>query len=236
MSSGHGETIHVASPLEGQVRAAEEEFFTRWTRGPTRLRWSKLPPQIGDPAPDLELRDSSGTSVRLRDLWTDRPALLLFWRHYGCGCGLDRAKRLQEEHPQYVAAGANVGIIGQGEPERTRAYAEKYKIPCALLCDPELRAYEAYGLLEGPPILFLYDAPGELRRREPDATRGFIAERRQAARPLVDNPWQLPGEFVVDRTGAIRLAYRYQYCEDFPNPLVLLAAIQEAAAGSKQTL
>jgi hypothetical protein len=44
----------------------------------------------------------------------------------------------------------------------------------------------------------------------------------------VDSPWQLPGEFVVDRGGTIRLAYRYQYCEDFPDWLVLAAAIREA--------
>lgn len=226
----------MTSSLDEQVRAAEREFLETWFRGPTRLRWLKLPPQVGDPAPDIELPDSTGAPVHLREFWSDRPAVLVFWRHYGCGCGMDRAKRLRTEYPEYVEEGANVVIIGQGEPERTRAYGEKYGIPCAMLCDPELKAYHAYGLLEGPPILFLYDAPGELRRREPDATRGFIAERRQAARPLVDNPWQLPGEFVVDRTGAIRLAYRYQYCEDFPNPLVLLAAIREAASRSKQTL
>jgi hypothetical protein len=39
---------------------------------------------------------------------------------------------------------------------------------------------------------------------------------------------QAPDEFVVDRTGKITLAYRYQYCEDFPNPLVHIAAIKEA--------
>jgi len=38
----------------------------------------------------------------------------------------------------------------------------------------------------------------------------------------------LPGEFVVDNKGVVRLAYRYQYCEDWPNPLVLVAAIKEA--------
>jgi hypothetical protein len=35
---------------------------------------------------------------------------------------------------------------------------------------------------------------------------------------------------VIDRSGTVRLAYRYQYCEDFPNPLVLVAGIKEAAA------
>jgi hypothetical protein len=38
----------------------------------------------------------------------------------------------------------------------------------------------------------------------------------------------LPGEFVVDRGGIIRLAYRYQYCEDFPDPRVLTTALHLA--------
>jgi hypothetical protein len=36
----------------------------------------------------------------------------------------------------------------------------------------------------------------------------------------------MPGEFVVDGDGIIRLAYRYQYCEDWPDPRVLTAAVR----------
>ena len=86
--------------------------------------------------------------------------------------------------------------------------------------------------MEGKPLLFLYDAPGDLQRREDDATQGFIDGRREAGRPLVDDPWQLPGEFVVDRAGVLRLTYRYNYCEDFPDPRVIVAAIREAVAES----
>jgi len=152
----------------------------------------------------------------------------MFWRHYGCSCGLERASRLQKEYGDYASAGANVVVIGQGEPERAAAYAQKYGLPCPVLCDPDFRAYEAYGLLEGKPSQIVYDAPEEFLRRDYEAFLQLAEPRREAGRPLVDSPWQLPGEFVVDRAGVIRLAYRYQYCEDFPNPLVLLAAIREA--------
>jgi len=218
--------------LKKQMQAAEEEFLKTWKQGPTRLRWSKLPPQVGDPAPNLELQDSNGKRVSLRGFWRKRPALLMFWRHYGCGCGVDRATRLQEEYAGYVGAGANVLVIGQGEPERATAYAQKYGIPCPVLCDPDFRAYQAYGLLEGEPSLFLYDAPQDLQRRGDDATQRFIEGRREAGRPLVDDPWQLPGEFVVDRGGILRLTYRYNYCEDFPDPRVIVVVIREAVAES----
>ncbi len=215
--------------LRRLVEGAEARWLELWRRGPTRLQWTSLPPQAGDPAPDLELEDAEGRRVRLSEFWRDRPALLLFWRHYGCGCGMDRAGRLQEEFPQYRSAGANVLVIGQGEPARALAYAETYGIPCPVLCDPDFRTYEAYGLLEFTPSQVLYDASSELLRKEYEAGVALAAARRELGRPLVDSPWQAPGEFVVDPAGVLRLAYRYQYCEDYPDPRVLLAAIQEAS-------
>lgn len=225
----------MASVLESQVRAAEQEWLDHWKRGPTRLHWSQMPLQVGETAPDFKLLDSSGARVNLGNFWRDRPALILFWRQFGCGCGLQRAERLQKEHPDYVAAGANVVIIGQGDPERAAAYAQKYGIPCPILCDAEERAYRAYGLLEGKPSQILFDAPEEFLGRDFEAGVKLAQARREAGRPLVDNPWLLPGEFVVDRAGIIRLAYRWQYCEDFPNPLVHIAAIKEAVAQGRRS-
>ncbi|MGH2627156.1 MAG: AhpC/TSA family protein, partial [Anaerolineales bacterium] len=166
--------------------------------------------------------------ARLSSLWRDGPALLLFWRYFGCGCGIQRADRLRDEYPQYLAGGAKVVVIGQGEPLRAAAYREKYGIPCPILCDPGRMAFAGYGLLEGSEAQILFDAPEAMQRRERQAGEEFARARRQAGRTPVDSPWQLPGEFVIDAQGVVRLAYRYQYCEDFPNPLVLIAAIRAA--------
>jgi peroxiredoxin len=37
----------------------------------------------GDDAPNLTLTDDEGRSVRLSDLWQQRPLVLLFVRHFG---------------------------------------------------------------------------------------------------------------------------------------------------------
>jgi peroxiredoxin len=222
--------------LEQQAEAAEQEWRATYRRGPSRLRWTKLPPQPGDRAPDLDLQDMTRKPVHLRNFWHERPALVLFWRQYGCGCGIERASRLQEEYQSYIDAGAHVVIIGQGEPERARAYAQKYNLPaCPILCDPEFRAYRAYGLLEGTSIQVTYDAPEEIWRGETAAAMKLADARRDAGRPLVDSPWQLPGEFVIRPNGVIALAYRYQYCDNFPQPLLLRVAIREAAGRSQGT-
>jgi hypothetical protein len=166
----------------------------------------------------------------LRSFWSDRPLLLIFWRHFGCSCGIDRARRLREEHPRYLELGAHVVIIGQGEPERATAYAVRYDLPpVPILCDTQARSYEAFGLLEGQPSQILFDAPEALLDRDPQAGVEFMEIRRRDGRPLVDSPWLLPGEFVISPGGTITLAYRYNYCEDFPDPRVLYAAIRHAS-------
>ncbi len=74
----------------------------------------------------------------------------------------------------------------------------------------------------------MYAAGDAFLCRDYESGINLAKARREAGRPPVDNPWQLPGEFVVQRDGIIRLAYHYQYCEDYPNPLVLVAAIKDA--------
>ena len=39
--------------------------------------------EAGQPAPDFTLPDQDGNDVRLGDLWEERPAALVWLRHYG---------------------------------------------------------------------------------------------------------------------------------------------------------
>lgn len=207
---------------------AEREWLEGWLRGPTKLRWEAPPLQVGDQAPDLELEDEQGVPRRLSSFWEDAPTLILFWRQFGCGCGVDRAMRLRREAPQYREAAGHVIIIAQGEAPRAAAYRAQHQIPCPILCDPDLAAYDQYDVLDGKPSQIMFDAAPELLRREPQAGRDFQAKRKAAGRPPVDSPWRLPAEFVIGKDGVVRLAYRYQHCEDFPDPRILTAAMHEA--------
>jgi peroxiredoxin len=204
--------------------AAEQRWFSNWKKGPTRRRWSGLPVQAGDQAPDFRVRDSTGQLRSLSEFWKNRPGLLIFWRHFGCGCGVGRAERLREEYDRLVDAGANVAIIGQGEPERAAWYKDKFSIPCPILCDPDERLYHAYGLLEVSPWLLLgKPTPGS------EYFQKLIGTHREKGRPVADNPFLLPGEFVVDTRGRLILTYRYQYCDNYPDVDTLVSSIQEAA-------
>ncbi len=203
-------------------------WLEQWVKGPTRTRWDRIPLQSGDPAPDFELLDSTGVPRRLGEAWNGSPALLLFWRHYGCSCGRERAAWLKSEYAQYVELGATVVVIGYGEPARAAAYAKRHEIPCLVLCDPAFQAYQGYDLLEGKPSQIVFDATDAHLQCDVSAWKELVESRQGTERAILDNPWQLPGEFVVDKHGTVRLAYRYQYCEDWPDPRVLVAALKEA--------
>jgi peroxiredoxin len=142
----------MSSLTDKQIEAAEAEWLDLWKQGPTRLRWTEVPLQVGDLAPDFELKDTSGKPVHLRDFWSKGPALILFWRHYGCSCGVDRAKLLQNEYEDYIKLGASVVVIGQGEPERSRDYSQKHGIPCPVLCDPTYRSMKPMTCWKESPL------------------------------------------------------------------------------------
>lgn len=219
--------ISIDDRIASQERAAEDRWLAAWLAGPTRTRWDTLPPQAGDPAPDLALPDPDGRVRQLSEFWRERPALVLLLRHFGCSCCLtERWERLRDELPAYEAAGASVVAIVQGDPERTRAVALRRGYPFPILCDPDHTAYERFGVLQGTAAQILHDFPWKPN----DSTTGeqMLSSRRGTERALVDDPWQLPAEFVVRANGRLGHVHRAQYCEDAPPNTVLLGAIAAA--------
>lgn len=213
--------------IEELEQAAEQRWLASWLIGPTHTRYDELPVQQGDMAPDVELPDSAGEMRHLSEFWAHGTAIVIFMRHFGCSCLMERWEGLRGELSDYQAAGARVVGICQAEPERAAAVAGRRGYAFPLLCDPELRAYRAFGLLEGLPAQILHAFPWQAGDEETARTL-FIEPRRGTERAVVDSPWQLPGEFVIGSNGRIALAHRYQYCEDFPPKTVLVGAIMAA--------
>ena len=101
---------------EDLTTVAERRWLDGWTRGPTEPEGHGLP--TDSRAPDLTLLDDRGAMRSLAEFWDEQPALLMFWRHFGCGCGAERASRLRDEYASYRDAGLNPVIVAMGEPAR----------------------------------------------------------------------------------------------------------------------
>jgi peroxiredoxin len=210
----------------GMALSAERRWMDSWAAGPTHVG---DPVRRGDLAPDLELTDEKGGRVMLSTYWSGRTALVLLWRHLGCGCGLERIERLRDEYAGYVEAGLEVVVVAPGEIERVVAYKDRYQLPSPVLADPDYRTHKAFGLSHWSREQALYDAPDEFCNLNDDTAQRFAASRREMGRIMVDDPWMQSAEFVVDTTGVVRVAYLYNYCEDFPDPRVFLTAARLAA-------
>ena len=208
--------------VDGLLAAAERKWLGNWTDGPTEPLGAGLP--LGSTAPDLAMLDETGATRQLSEFWADGPALIMFRRHFGCGCGVARAALLRQELEMYRAAGLTPVVVAQGEPERASVYRARYDLPCSILCDPDHDAYRAFGIGHWPVERILYDAPADFWSHAHDVGEAFQAGRRAEGRPLVDDPWRQVIEFVVGTNGKIRLSYSYQHCEDFPRASVLTAA------------
>lgn len=208
--------------MQEQVRAAEAEWLRGWTGGPTESEGSGLP--AGAAAPDLALPDHTGRMRQLSEFWVGGPALIMFWRHFGCSCGMERARLLKAEWAAYRDAGLTPVIVAQGEPERADAYRREHEVPCAILCDPDHDAYRAYGIGQWPVERVLFDAPAEFWSHPRDLGVRFQDGRRAEGRAPVDDPWRATAEYVVGTDGRVRLAYMYQHCADYPDPRVLTTA------------
>jgi len=207
--------------IQALYLSAEQRWMQGWLAGPTI---EGTPLRRGDRAPDVELAALDGSVVRLASVWGDRPALVLLWRHLGCGCGLERAQRLTDEHQGYIDSGLGVVIVAPGEPERVARYQEQYEVPATMLADREYAAHKAFGLGHWSVEQALYDAPDEYCDLQENTGRQFQDDRRSQGRPLVDDPWMQSGEFVVSPDATIRVAYLYNYCADYPDPRIFTTA------------
>lgn len=180
----------------------------------------------GDPAPDSPLLNLDGRIQMLSTRWERGPAVLVFLRYFGCPLCRQRVVTLRGDRERFEQVGAQVVLIGQGKPEDGRRFAEARAAPFPLLVDPTRSAYDAYGLVResvaqvfGPQCVI----PMVRAAAQPESRQGL---------PNGGQLMQMPGTFVVDAGGVVRLAHRSATIADDPTTADLIraiAAIQRAA-------
>lgn len=204
------------------IMSAENRWLDGWLAGPTI---EGRPLRRGDAVPPVTVYGRDGSEHQLSEAWADQPVLVLLWRHLGCGCGRERARRLIDEIEAYRDTGMGVVVVAPGDPERVDIYAEQNNLDGVLtFADPEYAAHKAFGLGHWSVEQVLYDAPLEYCDLSLESGQKMIEDKRARGISLVDDEWMQSGEFVVDKTGHVRVAYAYNYCEDYPDPAVFVTA------------
>jgi peroxiredoxin len=131
--------------------------------------------------------------------------------------------QLRDDRERFERSGATISLIGLGLHTRAQLFCDERHVPFECLSDPSQEAYRAYGLergnnrqLFGPQLILRY-------------ARALLTRDVEVARLSGDDYRQMPGVFVIDRSGVVRYAHRNRDVADNPpndELLDVLAAIR----------
>jgi thioredoxin-dependent peroxiredoxin len=104
-------------------------------------------PQLasGQTAPEFELKDQHGNSVKLAD-WRGRKVLLYFYPKADTPGCTRQACSIREARQDLAGLGLAVVGISRDEPARQQKFDSKYALAFPLLSDPDHAVAAAYGV------------------------------------------------------------------------------------------
>lgn len=110
-------------------------------------------PVLGDDtSSSLELVkvfDLEGNGIPISDLWKDRKAVVAFARHFGCVLCRKRADYLASKRDIMDASDVALVLIGPGNIDQAKAFAEQTKFKGEIYADPAQSSYEALKFVSG---------------------------------------------------------------------------------------
>jgi thioredoxin-dependent peroxiredoxin len=99
---------------------------------------------VGTKAPDFEVNDQDGKSVKLSDLIGKKVVLYFYPKDMTPGCTAE-ACSLRDNHNALMKAGYQVFGISTDDEKRHRKFIEQQKLPFSLLADTEKAVHAKYG-------------------------------------------------------------------------------------------
>jgi peroxiredoxin len=173
--------------------------------------------QVGAKAPDFTLPDSNGKSVTLSTLLAKGPVVVTFYRGGWCPfCDL-QLRAYQEALPEIRRLGGELVAISPQTPDYAMSDVEKKALTFPVLSDAHNAAARKFGL-----VFNLSEAFQALQTGFGSVLPKFNG----------DDSWELPmpGTFVLDRTGTIRLAHVDPNYMVRLEPAAIVAALKALAS------
>ncbi len=170
----------------------------------------------GQPAPDFELPNVKGSSVRLSEKVNAGPVILSFYRGQWCPyCNLE-LKALQNALPELEKRGAQLIAVSPQTPDSSLSTTEKNELSFEVLSDEGNQVAQQYGLV--------FTLPEELR----PIYAGFGID---LPAHNGDDTFELPipATFVIGKDGAIALAFADADYTQRAEPDAIIAALDKLA-------
>jgi peroxiredoxin len=181
--------------------------------------------EIGDPAPDARIMTADGGETTLSTSWTSSPngVVVVLMRNFGCLFCRDQAKRLRDAYPEITDRDINLVAVGIGTPEDAEGFASWLKLPFPVLGQPDTSIHAAWGLGRSRASTMV----------DTDLVKAGVRALRSGSMQgkATGDSRQLPGTFIVNRTGIVRWARPGRHPGDHPSIDELLVAIDGVKAG-----
>lgn len=158
--------------------------------------------QIGQQAPDFELKDENGHLVKLSDMRGKHPVLLVFVRGDWCpGCHM-MLRTYERNRHAFLSKGVHVFGIGPDDIRVNKQMVERIGVGFRLLSDEGQHVSRRYGVVYNNPAM-----EGSLT---PDYEEGI----------------PLPASFLVDIHGTVRYVSRPERVGEFLDPARIIPALE----------
>jgi peroxiredoxin len=104
--------------------------------------------EIGQEAPEFELKDTAGEVVRLSDFLGDKPVMLVFYPFTFTGVCEGELCALRDDHAEFTDAGVQVLAVSCDSKNSQKVWAEQQGYQFPVLSDfwPHGAAAKAYGV------------------------------------------------------------------------------------------
>ena len=189
-----------------------------------RDRQQTHPPSDASSLENVVLNDYEGHPVRLGDLWSERPAVLVFVRHFGCVFCRQMAVDIHRHRDKFDEADVELAVIGHGLPEHAADFRKLQNVDLRLLVDPDRKVYD----LAGAKVATLNEliGPRQILRGLKATVMSRLKQGSIAVHQgkIIGHAAQLGGVLVIAPDGSVRYAHLSEESGDNPPAREVLAA------------
>ncbi|REB08761.1 alkyl hydroperoxide reductase [Sporosarcina sp. BI001-red] len=173
--------------------------------------------QNGAKAVDFTFDTPWSESNDLYETLEGKKTILLFLRYYGCSlCQLDIAA-LVSESKTIESNDAQVLVVLQTEASFIREQLTQEQMPLTLICDPEHKLFDLYGVEAGKTQEDLISE--EAMKKLAIAKEKGILNLGNKGEQL---EFQLPATFIISPDGTIEYSRYGTHAADIPSPAELI--------------
>jgi peroxiredoxin len=177
---------------------------------------------VSQKVPPVTLKTPNGNSVELKDLFAEKPSVVVFYRGGWCPFCNRQLSALKSIHPDLKELGYQLIAISPDRPEKLRESTKKLTLDYELVSDSDMFAAQAFGIAFKLPddLVKLYkEKYGIDVEADSDRTHHLLP---------------VPSVFLVDRSGKVTFAYSNPDYKTRLAPKVVLEAARNGSKGGNE--